>query len=170
MATPSAPQSLAAALNFNTDDLSANRGGNLSQAQAERLQRLRFRSTLITVLIVVINGVAASAFLFIGQREESFLLILVGIGVTIINAILVARAIQNWLRVQSDLQKDAVANVSGEVTRTARVFGRRVFFVLAIGRQEFVVNKPVFNAVAEQKRYRLYYSPRSRTLLSAEAI
>ncbi len=157
-------------LDFTPDDLQANRAGKLSPRQAARLVRIRRRSTLVSAGIMVVIGLAATVVMFLAQRDNSVIGLLVGITLTIINAIVMARAVQNWLRLADDLRGGAVETLSGGVQRTVRVIGRALIYVLKIDQREVVVPKAVFKAVPEGARYRLFRAQRSGTLLAAEPV
>ena len=110
-------------LDFTPDDLQVNRAGKLSPRQAARLVRIRRRSTLISAGIMLLIGLAATLVMFLAQRDNSTIGLLVGITLTIINAIVMARAVQNWLRLADDLNGGTVETLSGGVQRTVRVIG-----------------------------------------------
>lgn len=157
-----------AALEFTDDDLAANREGRLSAAQAERLHRLRRRAMTVGVSVVAAIGVIATVFLFLGQYNGSSILSLVGIGVTICNAAVAGVMLRNWLRLGADLRAGAVQTLNGKVEHTLRVVGRVPTYILTIDGQELQVGRPVFFAIHENERYRLYRAPGSRILLTAE--
>jgi len=78
--------------------------------------------------------------------------------------------VQNWLRTAGDLQRAEVQTLSGVVTRTVRVIGRAVIYVLAIDGRELIIPKEVFNAIADGSRWRLYRAAQTGTLLAGEPI
>ena len=159
---------LAEALGFTDADLAANRDGRLTDAQIARLRRNWRRTLWITIGIVVIGGLAATIFLFIGQRNDSAILTLLGIIITVINAATVGLGAQSYLRLSRDVNAARVSAISGVVSHTIRVSGRVATYVLKLDEQEIVVPKPVFFAVEDGKAYRLYRAPNTKTLLSGE--
>lgn len=161
---------LADVLNFSADDLAANRAGELSVAQKARLARGWRRTFWVILGLVVGFGLAATILLFLGQRNQSPILSLIGVTITVINAVIVGLGAQSYLRTSSDLRGGRVVTVSGVVSHTIRVSGRVATYVLKIDRQEIVVSKPVFFAVEDAKPYRLYRAPASKTLLAAEPV
>ncbi len=164
------PTSLREALSFTDADLAANRDGRLTDAQIARLRRSWRRTLWITVAIVVIGGLAATTFLFLGQRSDSAILTLLGIIITVINAATVGLGAQSYLRLSRDVSAARVTAISGVVSHTIRVSGRVATYVLKLDQQEIVVSKPVFFAVEDRKAYRLYRAPNTKTLLSGEAV
>jgi hypothetical protein len=159
---------LADVLNFSAEDLAANRAGSLSDAQKARLARGWRRTFWIILALVVGFGLTATILLFLGQRNASPILSVIGIAITMLNAVIVGLGAQNYLRTSSDLRGGRVAAVSGVVTHTIRVSGRIATYILKVDGQEIVVSKPVFFAIEDAKPYRLYRTPASRTLFAAE--
>ncbi|MCC6617064.1 MAG: hypothetical protein IT320_26565 [Anaerolineae bacterium] len=159
---------LARLLDFTPEDLQANHDGRLSPRQTTRLKRLRRRTTLINAAIMFLIGLAAAVVLFLSQRDASAVGLLVGLALTVINAVVMARAVQNWLRLADDLRGGDVETLNGVVERTVRVIGRVLIYVLKVDRGELVVPKDVFNAVPDGARYCFYRARRSGTLLAAE--
>lgn len=159
---------LADVLNFSPEDLAANRAGELSAAQKVRLMRGWRRTFWIILGLVVGFGLLATILLFLGQRNESPILSVIGITVTVINAVIVGLGAQSYLRTSSDLRGGRIATISGVVSHTIRVSGRIATYILRVDGQEIVVSKPVFFAIEDAKPYHLYRAPASRTLLAAE--
>jgi uncharacterized membrane protein YidH (DUF202 family) len=159
---------LADVLNFSAEDLAANRAGALSDAQKARLARGWRRTLWIIVALVVGFGLVATILLFLGQQNASPILSVIGVTITVINAVIVGLGAQNYLRTSSDLRGGRVATISGIVSHTIRVSGRTATYVLKVDGQDIIVPKPVFFAIEDAKPYRLYRAPASKTLLSAE--
>lgn len=155
-------------LDFTADDLRANQDGCLSDRQQARLRRLQGRSALLGGVLVAILILAATSLLFFGQRADSDILKLVGVGATICNAVIVGVLARNWFRVSSDLNAGAVRITAGKVRHTIRVMRRVSTYILQIDDQEFSVSKPVFFAFEEGAAVKVYWSPSSRVLLAAE--
>ena len=159
---------LADVLNFSAEDLAANRAGGLSDSQRARLTRGWRRTLWIIVGLVAGFGLLATILLFLGQRNESPILSVIGITITVVNAALVGLGAQSYLRTTSDLRSGRVAIIGGVVSHTIRVTGRVATYILKVDGQEIVVPKVVFFAFEDAKAYRLYRAPASRTLLAAE--
>ena len=155
-------------LNFEPADLQANRAGHLSDRQRQRLGRLRRRAALLSGAIMVMIVLLATGVIFLGQRQGSAIALLVGIGLTSINAVIMGRAVQNWLRLDEDLRRDEVEELDGTIQRTVRVIGRALIYLIKIDGRELNVPKAVFNALPEGGRWRISRARRSASLLAAE--
>ncbi len=161
-------QSLDSALDFNAADLDANRAGQLSPRQIERLRKTRRRNLSIGAALVLALIVVSSGFLYFGAAQKSLILSLVGIGVTLCNAALLGVSVRAALRLSSDIDKRAVQTLAGPIKHTIRVTGRVATYIIHSSGQEIVVSKPTFFALKENAAYRLYRTPEASVLLSAE--
>jgi hypothetical protein len=157
-------------LQFDESDLANNRAGLLSAAQRERLAKLRGRTTLVNGAVVVAILLVAAVLLYIAQRNNNAFVLFIGIALTVINALLLARTAQGWIRIAGDLARDEVETLEGKVERTVRVIGRVLIYTLKVNGRELTVTKEVFNTVGEGRRWRFYRARYSGTLLSAEAL
>ncbi len=155
-------------LDFDADDLKANRAGHLSERQRQRLGRLRRRAALLSGGIIFAIVLLASAVIFFGQREDSAIAVLIGIGLTAVNAVLMARAVQSWLRLDEDLRRGEIETLSGTIERTVRVVGRALIYLIKIDGRELNVPKAVFNVLPDGGRWHIYRARRSASLLAAE--
>lgn len=155
-------------LQFSEEDLATNRAGMLSAPQIERLRKARGRAFLVSGGALTLIALVASGLLFIAERGGSGVGVLVGIALTLLNAIIMARAVQTWMRTEEDLRRGEVEKIAGSVKRTVRIFGRLPVYVLTIDGREIVVSKDVFNSVREGGYYTLYRARRTGTLLTAE--
>ena len=160
--------SLTEILNFSADDLEANRAGRMSEAQQQRLTRGWRRTLWIVIGLVIVFGLAATTILFVAQRNNSPVLNVIGVLLTVINAGIVGLGAQSYLRTSSDLKGGRVTTISGSVSHTIRVSGRVATYILKVGDQSIVVSRLVFFAVEDGKAYHFYRAPSSKTLLSAE--
>jgi hypothetical protein len=160
---------LSDALNFTTDDLEANRAGRLSPAQQDRLRRGFRRALIIGIIALILIGLGAAVFIYMGQQNNTVILTLLGFALTVINAAIVGLLIQNWLRLQGDLSNPPQIQ-DGIVRRTLRIAGRHPTYILTFDGDQLVVNKPTFNAFIEGAVYKLYRAATSKMLLSAELV
>jgi hypothetical protein len=158
------------ALGYGADDLVENRAGRLSAAQRDRLSRNARRALLIGVLVVAGIGLAATILIYLGSVNSSVILNIVGISLTVINAVIVVVIAQNRGRIMADLRAGTVTPLTGALTRTVRVQNRLVTYVLKVENQEVQVSREVFAAFTDGGRYRLYRTPGSKTLVGAEAL
>ena len=157
------------ALNATDDDLSENRAGQLSSAQAARLRANRRRVALTGAAVLVTAILLATMALFLGQINRSQVLTVVGILITIAAAIYGSTVVRNWFRLTSDIDAAQVEAIIGTVQHTVRVAGRSATYIFKIDSHELVVPKSVFLAVKNGGIYRFYRTLNARVLLSGEA-
>jgi len=85
---------LSEALQFTEEDIAANREGRLSPAQQARLRR-GFRRTLIAGIIgIIVIGLGATTLIFLGQQNNSMVLVVLGIALTVLNAFIVGMPVK----------------------------------------------------------------------------
>ena len=167
--SPSMRVDLPDALHFSEDDIAANRDGRISAEQQARLRR-GFRRTLIAAVVgIILIGLGATTLIFLGQQNNSTVLIILGIGLTVLNAIIVGFLVRNRLRLQSDLAKP-VRMQDGIVSRTLRISGRSPTFILKFEGDELIVTRDTFNAFIDGAVYKLYRTAASETLIAAEMV
>ena len=161
------------ALQYTSDDLKANRQGRVGPFQAVRLRRTLVRSLSVGAVILVFGIVGAAAALTAGSLNAVQGLTVLGIALTVFNAIVVGYLAQFWLRTRADLNQP-VLRQQGVLHRTIRATksGRLIGFVVRLegASGEMAVNKAVFNALRDGAPYCLYRAAGSRTLLSAEEV
>jgi hypothetical protein len=160
---------LTSALGFTADELAANRENRLSTAQEERLRHAARRLLVIGIGGIIVIGLGAAVLIFIAQQNNSAILFLIGVVLTIVNAAIVGLLVQNRLRSQSDLTQP-VRTQEGIVHRTLRISGRTPTYILRIGNEQIIVNKPTFNAFIDGAVYKLYRTAGSKALISAELV
>lgn len=160
---------LSEALQFTEEDIAANREGSLSPAQQARLRR-GFRRTLIAGIIgIIVIGLGATTLIFLGQQNNSMVLVVLGIALTVLNAFIVGFLVRSRLRLQSDLTHP-VKMQDGIVSRTLRISGRSPTYILKFEGDEIIVNKVTFNAFIDGAVYKLYRTAASETLITAELV
>jgi len=157
-------------LNFTADDLTANRAGNLSSAQADRLKRNRQRTTLIGVVAFFVIVVIATIFLYFGQQNQSTILSIVGALLTVVNAIMIGMIARAHLRTNADLREGGVKVLEGELERVVRRGRQQDNYVLRIDGISLYVTKEVFIQFRHEIPYRIYRSRWSGVVLSAEPL
>ena len=80
---------LRAALNFTEEDLQANRLGELTIEQEERMRRDKRRSALVAALIFLVLVLISTALIFAGQIQDNSIMMAAGLGLTLVNALMV---------------------------------------------------------------------------------
>lgn len=157
------------ALHFSEDDIAANRDSRLSSGQQVRLRR-GFRRTLIAGVVgIILIGLVATMLIFLGQQNNSTVLVIMGIALTVLNAAILGLLVRSRLRLQSDLAKP-VRMQDGIVSRTLRISGRSPTYILKFEGDDLIVNKNTFNAFIDGAVYKLYRTAATKTLIAAEMV
>ncbi len=159
---------LRAALNFTESDLRANRQGQLSIEQARRLRRGQRRSTLTGALVFSALVFASTALIFAGQTENNAIMLLAGLGLTLVNALMIGHMGRGIMRINSDLRSNGVEALGGKVERVLRRGRQRDSYLLQVADQTLHVTKDVFLQFDHLAPYRIYRTCLTRILLSAE--
>ncbi len=164
-------QTLMQALDFTAADLDANRAGQLSEMQVYRLRVRRRRTELLGALLVLVSALLATAFIFTGNRNDSPVLLLVGIGVTICAAMFTGTFLRHWLRLNADINSGTVLVQSGKLERVLKPVNRRVInYLIRVDTAEIAVTKEAFTAFEHEAPYRLYRARYTGTLLAGEKL
>ncbi len=170
MTETASTHTLAQAIGFTDADLVANRAGELSQSQRIALQKRRGRALFLGLGAFFGLTMLATLFLFMGSKpDNSDILSIIGVGLTICNALVIGIFFRAWLRLNGDINAGRVLAVSGKLERVLKPLNRRVMnYMIRIGSVEIYVNKEVFIAFEHEASYTLYRTPYNRTLVSAE--
>ena len=151
------------ALAFDEDDLDANQAGHFSPEQRARFigeqRKIAVFAGFFTLLLALwigatrLNAAAAPAlFVFIPIFAALFLTYAVKV-----------------LRLSSDLREDRVLTAEGRVALSMKGSGsNQVECTVKVGAMRFRVKQPVFLAFKNGDPYCIYYTRRSKRLLSAE--
>jgi hypothetical protein len=159
------------ALEFSPDDLEANREGKLSIMQDWRMRTRRRRSIAMGVALVLIFAFIASLLIFYGGREDSVILTIVGIGVTLCSAAITGVLGRYWLRLTADIRGGGVTTLTGELERVLRPVSRRVItYMVRVDGAEMFVSRQAFEAFVHEGRYALHRAPYTGALLTAEPL
>lgn len=160
--------SLRAALNFTESDLRANRRGQLTIEQVKRLRRDQRRSALIGALVFSALVFASTALIFAGQTRNNPIMFLAGLGLILVNALMIGHIGRDIMRISSDLRSNGVEALAGNVERVIRRGRQRDSYLLKIADQTLHVTKDVFLQFNHLTPYRIYRTRLTRILLSAE--
>lgn len=155
-------------MDFDTDDLDANRNGRLGTNQRERLQALQMRTLMIGSSGFIAIGIAAATFLYFAQVNDSLILQLVGIFLTLINALFIGIYGRQWMLLNADIRNADIEVISGAMERVVKADGRMNNFLLRIDGNDFHVKKELFKLFRHEVSYRLYRTPHAKILLAAE--
>lgn len=157
-------------MGFTSADLEANQQGNLSSAQADKLERARRRNTIIGAILFFVFVIVATVLIFVGQQNERVILSTIGAVLTVINAMVIGMIGRSYLRTSIDLRDGNVEMLEGELERIVRPGRQQDSYLLRIDGVSLYVTKDVFVQFRHETPYRLYRSRISGILLSAEPL
>ena len=167
----SPPPNLAEALEFDATELAANRAGQLSPRQRERLLHWGRTAWQRALLIFLIAVIAASAAIFWGIRQDFIPLIWLGIAISLLNACFTGLAGRYQLRLRVDIYgDDSVVALEGEVSRVIQPIGRVRLRSLRVAGRNLPLSERAFAAIHHQQPYRLYLTRSTSYLLAAEPL
>ncbi|MFL5800646.1 MAG: hypothetical protein ACJ8CR_02785 [Roseiflexaceae bacterium] len=154
---------LAQTNNFSLGALAANRAGRLAPEQVVALQRRAIYRLVFGAVCIVVASLIPILF---GSTAG---LIVFGSGVVVlIGGIAFFKAYKTF----ADSQDGKVEMIEGHVTRhmytATDTEGESTTYYYVIDKRRFEVSAAAFQALAEGRRYRLYYAPGSGDLLSIE--
>lgn len=115
-----AVDTLMQALQFTKDDLNANREGQLGDSQRVRLQSLQTRAILVGIAGFFGFSLLATIFLFFGSENGFLIMTLIGIFLTLCNAIFVGMFARQYMRLRADLDNGQIEIISGEMERVVK--------------------------------------------------
>jgi len=157
-------------LRFTDDDLEANHAGALSEGQETRMQSAQMRLLLIGASTFMGAVLLATIFLFVGQRNHSLVLSMIGVLLTLVNALWVGTVARQWLRLSADLRAHRVEVLEGVLERILRPTRYGQNYLVRIAGQDFSVDKDTFKIFQHESHYRFYRAPHTHTLLSVEHV
>lgn len=155
-------------LKFSHDDLAANRQGKLGDSQIARLKSLQSRALWIGMAGFFGFAFAATICLFFGSENGFLIMTLLGVFLTLVNALFVGVFARQWMRLRADLDAGEIDVIQGELERVVKANGRMNNFLLRIEDEEFYVNKEVFLLFQHEVDYAVYRTRHSAVLLAAE--
>ena len=171
---------LAQALHYEVGALDANRQGKLANAQAPRL----YRSFVLGLILLAITAGVMALFLVTFLKPPNLTLVVRLLGIVV--AVLLG-GLFGWvgfgltLRAALDLLASRVEFVDGVVHKKIKSSGRRrastslhgrasLIYYYEIDRKRFQVSECAYQALIENRAYRLYYAPHSQALVGVEPL
>lgn len=159
------------ALRFDAAALALNRRQLLSDDQRSRLQKVQQRTLLIAGGIFILLAFVAALTIYMGQRNQQIFLSAVGVGVTMLNAVMIGFTARSYLRLAADLREQQPVIIhEGLLKRVLRPNGQVNNYVLQLGTREFSVDKDTFRQFRHEQLYAFYATQHANVLLSAEAL
>lgn len=153
-------------MQFSADDLAANQQGRLGEGQVQRLHALQKRILLIGITGFFSFALIATILLYLAA--SAFILTLLGILTTLINALFIGIFARQWLQIRRDIQTGRVETLSGQLERVVKADNRMNNFILRIAGEDFYVKKELFRLFRHETAYNFYRSPAAKVLLAAE--
>lgn len=160
-----------AVLNITPEDLHANENGKISDNQRRLIAKNRNSwnvgaIAIILSLTVMVVGVMIGSDV-VAPNDLMILFVLVGLPILIG----VAMQTPKWLNSNTDLRNGETAYVEGRIWQ--EIQGRNGIYakqnyLLHIEDMTFEVEQDIFLAFRNGDPYRIYYGPRSKTILGAE--
>jgi hypothetical protein len=151
---------LQSAMNFNRDDLKANRAGELSDAQLKR-----FQGMAITPGLVLLTGIVAALYgmAMIFRDEVSIL----AVAMLLFGGLFGGAAYSRLLSIVRVLRNPQITPLTGMVRKkTDDESG--VYRLHVDDKEPVIVSEAVYRAFHDKRAYTLYYLPELDMLLSAE--
>ena len=154
------------ALEFNAGDLEANRKGVLSEWQIHCLRGKRNKQTRVFLMRVI--GASLLVFWCMLSANVDFMepkTLLIPVVVAGSGFLYSSSPLNRGLFLHRDANRGKVGKEEGPIRLD--IMGKERYAVY-VGPQRFDVSKEVFLAFKNNDPYRLYYTPYSNTLVSAE--
>jgi hypothetical protein len=174
-------RALQSALNFTATDVAFNRAGKISERQ-----QVAMRQTFLVVntgTIALLSGFSVLlvlglglAMLMLPYNITTWLKLLGPVGFFLVILGFIAYTVwEQWGSLQQDLRSGTVKQLEGPLHAVRTIEnGRRhqtvrYYFALKNG-QAFHVSEIAYQALLNHERYRLYYIPHSKQILSLEVV
>jgi protein-S-isoprenylcysteine O-methyltransferase Ste14 len=160
---------LAQANNFTAEDLQANQQGEITASQRKRGSKKIINGLVILAFSLAFALIFIVPFITGNNTNESLIFILIVGGF-----IIVFGAIGFWMVLNAILDMTATTPdvVEGrghkEARRKSSGKSSRTVYYYIIGPSEFEVPQKAFAALIEDVDYRVYFTPRTKTLISIE--
>ncbi len=153
-------QQLKSLLHFTDEDLTMNKQGQLSEKQTERLQKMAMRTVYTLMGFALIFAV----LIYFGAQSPVVAALL------LLFVAFVAR--REYRRSIKGITAGTVEHVSGVVyrRRVSRGSDDRFNYYLKVNETTFKVGEDTFSAFEDGQRYRIYYTPLNKFIISAEAM
>lgn len=156
---------LALKLDFTDEDLFANRDGILTERQRVRLKRALLREALLygaveVLLVGILVLIIANALRM--HTEPNLPLLAIFLLAASLYPIYIVRQTR---ATHADLAAGHVPMAAGRINLLDVGRGN---YRLEVGNQSFNVSRQVYATLVDERYYRIYYTPRLKTILAAE--
>jgi len=163
------PEDLGSILHFDAADLSDNRAGFISKSQRRRFLR---RDILLIVgsAACLIGGTAFNIALLVALIPFRGRGVVLGLALWIVGGLLALVSGQLWL----DLAGGRASVAEGILRTTEQAstgrYGGSVHYFLEVAGQRFEVPRAAYDQVREGIERRIYYLPKTKTVLSVDPV
>jgi hypothetical protein len=154
---------LAEAHHFTLADLELNRQGRLSAREAKRLSALPW--VFIAFALVFWSCAGLVAFTTFSGRSLG-----IGVAVTLALGVVPAFAVLRALWHGADIREKRVVSVEGVVEGRTESSGDTMAYYYLVVDKKFQVSGGAYPALISGLRYRIFYTPRSKRLVSIEPL
>ncbi len=148
------------AIGFTEEDLDANQKGELSDRQVAMLRHKHNISLFSVILELICIAALVGIYIFTFEFAESCLVVCTLIPLVIFTLV----TSFHYPSIYHDFRDCAVIWVEGRI----RLNIRNNLFTLKIGERTLALPKATFLAFKNGEPYVIYYTPRTKTILSAE--
>jgi hypothetical protein len=158
---------------FRVEDLAENRQGRLTNAQKFRLWRRILQPVLIFALVLLVFAALFVALVAVDEngyylravlRESGWRIGLILLALLFLTVAFLWRSSKLIL----DLRDGSVASAEGHVAKVFSTYYRGSAMFYVINDLRFKVSNQAYNALVEHVTYRIFYTPRSKFLVSIE--
>ncbi len=163
------------AFSFTEPELYTNRQGHLTQRQINRLWRMSFDASILPAFFLMLSialfSVTLRDFRLLNQPDNMRFKVL-GAGALVL--VCVAFGVWRWLRIASDALAADVRTIEGKLslgalqTRNIGYYGTG--YRVTVNTTGFIIPSAARSALTEGKRYRLYFTPKAKIILSIERV
>jgi hypothetical protein len=160
------------ALHFSQRDLHVNRNGYLSEAQKAMMRQWRKRALQEGVLALLL-GLPSMALIFSAVRRTNAgfavpLLLVIGA----VTFYIAGQDLAAWARVGADIYSERARSARGRATLWLgpSLLWREPAYHVRLRGITFQVDKQAYRWFDQFERYKIYYAPNSRIILSAEQL
>lgn len=163
-------EKLARVLNFTEEDLVANRQGYMTKEQRVKLRKMVIKRGIYQPLGVFWIYTAVIFFLIFSgaaHAQGRDLRAISVVGFVVASVAMGIYTYYAWRRLRDDLHKGDVAMEAGRIALEVGMRGRNS---LTIQMTTFAINAETLLAFRNDARYRIYYAPHTKLILSAESM
>jgi energy-coupling factor transporter transmembrane protein EcfT len=162
-------ESLANALGFNQSELEINQSGYLSTGQRDKLWMANIRLILFAIPMEFIAGgllfVSVRDVIVQGKITGSNLVSILGFG--LVAVVLCAFLVYRFYSITIDLRHGTVDSILGPIS-LGFLDSKTIRYKVQIENIELEIPEKAYKLLTRGDTYEIYYTPRSKTLLSLE--